>query len=190
MQDMRYSTSGESPVTPPTPPVTPEMPHEHHRAPLIWSLIVVAVVLAAGLWLLGQRADNMTTYDENGNAIVQSPEGQFAAGFPRELLLEEDATPEMSYTISYEGEGRELPVARYSSTLSYEENINEYRRLLVADGWTVLKDANSSEGDVTNFYATKDGAEVNITVAWEADGTVTIEIAYLSAPVAAPAATE
>ena len=103
------------------------------------------------------------------------------AGFPAELLLEQDAVIDTSYSIEYGAQGMVMPVARYTSKLGFNQSVDGYRRLLVEKGWLIGKDGTVDEVPVTNFFATKDGAEVNITLSLQSAGNAVVEIAYKTA---------
>ncbi len=73
-----------------------------------------------------------------------------------------------------------MPYARYASAESYAQNVRLFRALLQETGWTILKDASVDEVPVTNFYASKDAAETNIMLTQNGDGTVTVQISYIT----------
>ncbi len=183
MQDFRQPVSPSPAPNMPKPPMPqqPQMqPHgEHRHTSLLWGILLVIIVVVAGLWLLGKSESNVS-YDEEGNKIITARSGEFIDGFPMELILEEGVKPEVSYVIAYDGRGQRMPVARFTSKLPFDQVIGSYRLFLKEAGWTITKDANMNEGTVTNFTAMKDGAEANITIMFQPDASVVIEIAYLA----------
>ncbi len=155
------------------------MPHEHHSSSrVLWSIIIIILVIIGALWFLSTKEGSNVTYDEQGNAITQAPEGQLATGFPKELLLEQDAVIQMSYVIAYATRGEQMPVARYESKLGFNQTVDGYRRLLIEQGFVIGKDGTIDEVPVTNFSATKDTAEVNVTITLQSAGNAFVEVAY------------
>lgn len=183
MQDMRQSNpmasgtpSGMGMNVP--PPAGAPMPEHHGRTGVLWSIIIIILIILGALWFLGKGTTDNVWYDDDGNMITQAPAGQLIDGFPAELLLEQDATIDVSYVIDYSGRGQKMPVARYTSSMQYNETTDGYRRLLIAGGWVVLKDGSIDEVPVTNFSATRGEEEVNITLTLQPDGKPVVEIAY------------
>lgn len=145
---------------------------------LVWGLIVLIIVVVGALWLLGGTGEK--TYDKDGNEIVNARAGEFISGFPSDLIREEGVLPEESYVINYTNEGRRLLQARYISSLSFQQNVDLFKRTLDEFGWTFTRYP-GNEAPVTNIGAVKDGAEVNVTVVFKTNGETSVEIAYLSA---------
>ncbi len=165
-----------SPVqTVPQPPIV-----ETHkqRNGIIMVVVFIVILLALAFWLAGTRPS--VRYDDAGNMITDAVPGQVVSGFPSELLREPNAVIEGSYSIAYEAEGKEMPYVRYASAESYAQNVMVFRAILQEKGWTILKDASVEELPVTNFYATRDGAETNIMLTQNVDGAVTVQISYIT----------
>ena len=183
MQDMRQSNpmasgtpSGTGMNVPPPQPAP--MPERHGKVGVLWSIIIIILVILGALWFLGKGTTDNVSYDAEGNMITQAPAGQLIDGFPKDLLLEQDMAIEVSYVIDYAGRSEKMPVARYTSSMQYNEVIDGYRRLLVAQGWIVLKDGSIDEVPVTNFSAMRGEEEVNVTLTLQPDGKPVVEIAY------------
>lgn len=183
MQDMRQTTNPASGMSSGAgmnvpPQTTTSMPEHHSKQGVLWSIIIIILVIMGALWFLGGGMEGNVSYDDQGNKITQAGAGALIDGFPAELLLEQDATIETSYAIDYTGAGERMPVARYTSTMQYNETIGGYRQLLIEQGWTVLKDGSIDEVPVTNFVAMRGEERVNITLTLQSDGKPTVEIAY------------
>lgn len=168
--DMQMPRPAQQPSQPSMPP------REHHYMTLVWGLIVLIIVVVGALWLLGGKTER--TFDANGNEIIHARAGEVITGFPAELLAE-NVTPEASYVINYEDEGRRLFQVRYISNLLYDENVALYKSKLDEAGWSFTRYP-GSEAPVTNIGAVKDGAEVSVTVVFKPNADVVVEIAYLS----------
>lgn len=180
MHDVRYTDTTSAPDITPQP--ASEEPKEHRYRFLIVALVVVAAVLVLGFWFVRDGGvGSPDQYDDAGNPVYIAEEGTIIEGFPTELLLEPDVAITGSARIDYAQQGISLPSVQYTSQLSYAHNIDEYRRLLQAQGWIIQKDAFYGEMPVTNFYAVRgEGEAVNIVLAPGGDG-ISVSIAYSSA---------
>lgn len=165
-----------SPMSP--APSTPVVETHKQRNGIIMVVVFILILLALAFWLADMKPS--LRYDDAGNVITDAAPGTVVAGFPSELLREAGVTIEGSYSIAYEAEGKEMPYARYTSAESYAQNVRLFRALLQETGWTILKDASVDEVPVTNFYASKDAAETNIMLTQNGDGTVTVQISYIT----------
>ncbi len=162
----------------PPAPSTPVVETHKQRNGIIMVVVFILILLALAFWLADMKPS--LRYDDAGNVITDAAPGTVVAGFPSELLREAGVTIEGSYSIAYEAEGKEMPYARYTSAESYAQNVRLFRALLQETGWTILKDASVDEVPVTNFYASKDAAETNIMLTQNGDGTVTVQISYIT----------
>ena len=142
-----------------------------------WAYALAAVViLAIVAWLYVMYADKQGAGNENR---VDAPRGQVVAGFPKELLLDEDAAIEASYALEYKDDGSELPVAQYVSKLPMPQIVTMYSNYLLAADWSVSRFGDPDEYPSTYFNAAKDTAEVTIIITEGDEGTI-VRVAYLS----------
>lgn len=162
----------------PPAPSTPVVETHKQRKGIIMVVVFILILLALAFWLADMKPS--LRYDDAGNVITDAAPGTVIAGFPTELLRESGVMIEGSYSIAYETEGKEMPYARYTSGESYAQNVSGFRALLQEKGWVILKDGSVDEIPVTNFYASKDAAETNIMVTQNSDGTVTVQISYIT----------
>ena len=168
-------SSGMNTTTPPQQ--APMEEHQGHKG-ILWSILIIVLVIVGALWFLGKGTRSGVWYDENGNKVTEAPAGQLISGFPTELILEQDASIEKSYVTDYANAGQRMPVARYTSSMNFNQVVDDYRRLLIAQGWTILKDGSIDEVPVTNFSATRGSETANITLTLQNDGMAEVEIAY------------
>lgn len=170
LNEIRPASSGN---TMPPPPL------EKHRPWKTITIIVIAVAVIAVLTMMLQKTTTGPDgYDEAGNPVYRAQEGELIAGFPKELLLEQDGVILDSARIDYTAQGISLPSARYLSRQSYSQNIDGYRRLLLEQGWVVQKDAFYEEMPLTSFYATRNETEtVNIILTPSNDG-IMVSVTY------------
>lgn len=159
-------------------PQTPPIEGRKQRTGIIAVVVLIIVLLVLALWLASTKP--AIRYDDAGNVITDAASGQVVPGFPSELLREPNAVIEGSYSIAYEAEGKDMPYVRYVSADSYAQNIMVFRAILQEKGWTILRDASVDEVPVTNFYASRDGAETNIMLTQGDGGVVTVQISYIT----------
>ena len=174
MDDLRSPgiTTGYTPPPPVYNPPPP--PAKKSFGKKIGLLAILMIVLVGALWLITSMSGNKLLSDP---FVDVAPQGEAVKDFPAALLPEDNPFIELSYSVAYEDAGKDFPVVTFNSTKDYEATIDEYRRILVADGWLVLKDGSVEETPLTNFYATKGGAEVNITVE-DKEAAPLVTIAY------------
>ncbi len=161
-----------------TAPSMPVVETHKQRNGVIMVVVFIVILLVLAFWLADMKPS--VRYDDAGNMITDAAAGEIVAGFPVELLRESGVMVEGSYSIAYEAEGKEMPYARYASAETYAQNVTAFRALLQEKGWTILRDASADEVPVTNFYATKDAAETNIMLTQNGDGSVTVQISYIT----------
>jgi hypothetical protein len=154
------------------------------RSGLVVGLVVLLIIVLALLWISGteqapEGGDTVTTEIAPGTTLTEVPAGEIVDGFPEGLILEDDVVANRSYTINYQNQNIDQPVVAFMSSWTLEQNIEEYGRYLVEDGWEVTHAATTDEAPVTFFYATKGSQDVNITFnVVEGDGVgVTIAVA-------------
>lgn len=177
MDDFRSSaTTPISPTyKPPSPPVyaPPSPPGGKSLSKKIVVSGGFVLVLVLVLWLLMSSSGNTLLSDP---FVTNAPKGEAVKNFPAALIPEGNPYIEDSYSIAYKDAGKDFPVVTFTSTKAYEPTIDEFRRMLLADGWTVMRDGTVDESP-TSFYAVKDGAEVNITIE-EKEAGPWVTIAY------------
>ena len=153
---------------------------EHHGMPGWIAIIVILALLAGGYWFWQQSggAGGSTEEIAPGQTLTKAPRGRVIAGFPQEFLLEDGVAIAESASINYADSGTDLFSVSYLSKKSFEENIAAFRSYLEQNGWDITQMANPENEPVTNFYAYKGQAEVNITLALTDEG-VAMTIAYV-----------
>ncbi|MDQ5927737.1 MAG: hypothetical protein QG633_175 [Patescibacteria group bacterium] len=159
-------------------PSMPAVETHKQRNGIIMVVVFILILLALAFWFADMKPS--VRYDDAGNMITDAAPGVVVAGFPTELLRESGVIIEGSYSIAYETEGKEMPYARYTSAESYAQNVRLFRALLQETGWTILRDGSVDEVPVTNFYASKDAAEANIMLTQNGNGSVTVQISYIT----------
>jgi hypothetical protein len=141
-------------------------------------IIIVALLIIWGLFKVFS-GNGLPTSDEKRYSVENAPQGQMVAGFPKELIPEEGVTIESSSELTYTDNSGQLPTVEYVSAKTLDENIAMFQKLLTDGGWTITKQALASEAPTTNFYAIKDGNDVNVTLT-VTDSGVRVHIAYVN----------
>ncbi len=171
--DIRPQSLGDVPTS------SAGRPPEKSALKIALSILAVLIVVW-GLYVLLKNRDGLEWYPatDEGFGIKQEEQGVLNAEFPAELILEEGVSVR-SYILTYEDIDVRQPVAEYRSSKTVAENIAQFKGFLASNGWTISKEATVDEAPTTNFYATKDTADVNITLTAVAEGTQ-VTITYLS----------
>ena len=155
-------------------------PHGHHTKPLrVFLIILVIIIVAWGLFALLKKQPVAEPVVETDYTIQTAEKGQLIGSFPKELIPEDGVVILASAELDYTNREEQLPTAEYMSVKTLDENIVLFKEMLTAGGWTIVKEAVNTEIPVTNFYATKDGNDVNITLSSGANG-VKVHIAYVA----------
>lgn len=155
MDDLRSTIPPQTPST-----GVPQPPKRTSSMKMPIALIALLLLVLAALWFAGSAGDRT----QRDLYVDVAPKGEIVGNFPTSLLPEGNPYIEESYSIAYKDSGLEFPVVTFTSTKDFEATIDEFRRLLVDDGWLILKDGSVAETPMTNFDAQKGDAQVNITV--------------------------
>ncbi len=134
-------------------------------------VVVVALAAIAGGYLLSRPGQPSYT-------VTQAAKGEVVAGFPNGLIVEKDAVIENSYSLAYPDGNLNQPVVTYASNWPMVQNVVQFGSYLKANGWAITHVANPM-AQTTFYYADKDNASVNITLATEA-GKVKVTISYIT----------
>lgn len=146
-------------------------------------LIVVAVVIFVGIiWyalLEGLRPLPGTTSAPlaQPGAVAFAPEGELVAGFPKQLIFDNGAAMNGSYSINYSSSTNQYTAA-WNSSSSMESLYEAYGAYLPAHGWTILN-------DVTKFptsrglYARNASSDVSVAIIAQRSGSQVI-VTYLA----------
>lgn len=156
----------------------PHVPPSSRVTMPTWVAVVLFVfILALGYWFWRNYFAGTVRDIGSGQTLSEAPRGKVVAGFPKELIVEDDPTVRESYSISYAESNTKQPVVSYRSAKTLSENVSMFSDYLRSDGWRITHHANAEELPVTFFYAYKDLSEVNITMQSDDDG-VLVTIAY------------
>jgi hypothetical protein len=141
-------------------------------------VVIIGISIVGKVSFFGHRGEKIETLSPGEEKRTAAP-GKVVSSFPQELLIENDAVVADSYSIQYAGANVNQPVVRYVSKKTMGDNVTLFRERLVSQGWTITHEANPAEAP-TFFYAYKDKAQINILLAPDANGQVTVTVAYAS----------
>lgn len=128
---------------------------------------MVAIVVTVFLLLRKQRA-----YPP----LVYAPQGQLAAGFPKELILDSKAKLSASYAVGYDRNLNQY-TANYSSDEPMLAIFSQYKDYFKNNGWTITNEVaqyKTSRG----IYAKKDKNDVSVAIV-DAKQSRQIIVSYL-----------
>ncbi len=153
--------------------------HSGHNSSLKTLLIIIVALLV--IWGLFKvfSGNGLPSSEEKRYSVENAPQGQVVGGFPKELIPEEGVVIESSSELTYTDNSGQLPTVEYLSAKTLNENIVMFQALLTTGGWTITKQAVATETPTTNFYAIKDGNDVNVTLT-STDSGVRVHIAYVN----------
>lgn len=101
--------------------------------------------------------------------------GMLPEGFPWSIPVDSMNITD-SYTIDYDARGVTQYSVTYNTDISISEKYKMYKEFMIADGYTLTTD--SSDGDVSSLYGTRDDSELSIIIDEVADET-RVQITYL-----------
>lgn len=143
---------------------------------LIIVVVVAAIVVAFYFNFLKFRQETETS---TGPMPVYAAQGEIIGGFPKELILDEQARVQESYTITYDEHLKQYTVS-FQSDLQATTLFNEYKRYFVAQEWVVANETNLT--NIKGIYARKGNGEANVVVESGTPRSITITYSVASKP--------
>ena len=142
-------------------------------------VLALIVVLGGGVLTLSRRnkaviKTNPVVTDTNSGAIkkTDAPKGQIITGFPKELILDPQASASESYTIDYSKQNQYT--VTLNSTMLPKDLFDTYKKYLVKNGYSI-KNENNRSASLISIYATSASADVNVVATRDA-GAVTTKL--------------
>jgi galactitol-specific phosphotransferase system IIB component len=105
------------------------------------------------------------------------PSAEVPQGLPDNIPWESDATVLQNFTAKDSATGKTQSTRVYVSSKTLDANFTIYQKYLQDNGWTVNSTVNQPA--VKNLSATKSGARLDITIAKNAQGQVSVNVSYL-----------
>ncbi|RJQ14560.1 hypothetical protein C4553_00600 [Candidatus Parcubacteria bacterium] len=131
---------------------------------------VIVVALVIGIFTrfrLGPR-------EELGKPVF-APQGQVVEGFPTELVLDNEARLNNSYSIKYDEKTKQYSVS-FSSNQSAASLLASYKQYFTKEGWLIINETNLQQ--VKGIYAREVGVDVNVTINVESERS-SVMISYV-----------
>jgi hypothetical protein len=105
------------------------------------------------------------------------PSADVPQGLPNNIPWESGAAVLQNFTAKDPSTGKTQSTRVYVSGKTLDANFSIYQKYLQDNGWTVSSTVNQPA--VKNLSATKSGARLDITIAKNAQGQVTVNVSYL-----------
>lgn len=122
-----------------------------------WSVVIAAVIIVAALVVFSY------VLKPSEPRAAHAPKGEIVAGFPRELILDDEALIGNSYSIEY-NENINQYAATFSSARPMEDLLGQYKSYLVGEGWSITNEINKYPNS-RGIYARKGNQDVNVVIA-------------------------
>jgi hypothetical protein len=110
-------------------------------------------------------------------AISSVPSTEMPQGLPNNIPWESGAAVLQNFTAKDPATGKTQSTRVYVSKKTLDANFTIYQKYLQDNGWTVNTTVNKT--DVKNLSATKSGARLDITIAKNTQGQVSVNVSYL-----------
>ena len=102
-----------------------------------WAWIGAAVVILALIAVFSGKLGNLTApAGPSGPTPVYAPQGQLVGGFPKALILDQNAAVSNSYSINYSA-GINQYTAQWTSSMSLNNLFSAYQSYFSGNGWKV-----------------------------------------------------
>ena len=177
--DTQTNTQMNAPMG--VPQGVPQTDGVQKETKLIISIIVVAIVLVAGYFLLKSNTEVKKEAGLTGKSeiiytdLTSTLLSKIPAGFPTNIPVEESGIKE-SYKINYFDEGVTQYTIGFSSALNNDEIWKIYSDLFLASGFALDTEKTSEDkGVITGF---RDGNKLNIAVS-DYDGGYYVTINFI-----------
>jgi hypothetical protein len=136
---------------------------------IVVAIAVVIVVLALIWWF--------TWGEYRSPRAAFAPSGQLISGFPKELILDQTALIDKSYTIGYAYNLNQY-TATWNSSSSMDGLYNQYLNYFTSHGWTITNSSNN----ITAFrgvYAVTSTADTNVVMDDSGQGGLKVTVSYV-----------
>ena len=109
--------------------------------------------------------------------ITNIPAGTLPKGMPTNLPFEKNAKIVENVQIKDPTSGKTQSTRTYISSNSVAADYAAYQQYLKTNGWTIV--SSLSQTNVANLNASKGSATLDITIAKDASGQVTVSVAFI-----------
>jgi hypothetical protein len=95
------------------------------------AIVVIAIIAGVVMWIQKPKTKTAT-----GPVPVFAPQGQLVSNFPKDLIIDANATISGSYSINYSTSTNQY-TAEYDSSSTVSSLYKDYQTYLSQNGWTV-----------------------------------------------------
>lgn len=129
---------------------------------VVWMVVVVIVVVGLAWYAAIMRQGGGSGGSPQAAPAVYAPQGQVIQGFPKQLILDNAAVVNNSYSITYSA-GADQYTAQWNSSSSVTALYNAYKQYLPANGWTITNDV-ATPSWFRGLYATDASGDASIAI--------------------------
>ena len=143
-----------------TPSPSPQSPSRL----ALWITIVVIVVAAILILasLLGRQQGTQMTANLPSPTPVYATPGEVVPSFPRDLLLDPQASVQNSYSLTYSSTTNQY-TAEWNSSTTMPALFQKYQAYFKQNGWTIVNQITSNPA-VRGLYAVNASSDVNVAI--------------------------
>ena len=120
-----------------------------HKKEVFLIFVSLLVIVFLGFLVYSRRGPA-------GPELVYAPEGELAAGFAEELILDGNAVLKGSYSIDYQKDNISQKTATFTSSLTLVQLFDKYKEYFEKNGWEITN-AIASDPKIRGLYAVREG---------------------------------
>lgn len=135
-------------------------------------VILIVIFIAAFVFKSNPQGGGPAgpTAAQVGVSPTYAPQGQLAAGFPTDLILDGKAKVSQSYSIDYAAAGNQY-TASWDSVMSVQALFDAYKSYLPLHGWTIPDGVAQIGKYGASLYGEQSGATANISIVPKGKGS-------------------
>ena len=144
---------------------------------LVLALALVLVVLFTTHPRSGTPSGSSSNTAPTLTGIASLPPSDVPSILPGDLPLEKNVQILQNFTATDSATGKLQATRVYVSKLTADNNFAIFQNYLMENGWSI--GGRSDQPNMKYLYATKDSARMDVTIAKNSSGEVTVDISYL-----------
>ncbi len=123
-------------------------------------VIVAAILILASF--LGHRQGTQMTQNLPSPTPVYATQGEVVPSFPKELILDPQASVQNSYSLNYSSTTNQY-TAEWNSSTTMPTLFAKYQAYLQKNGWTIVNQITNYPA-LRGLYATNASSDVNVAI--------------------------
>jgi len=132
----------------------------------VWvGVVVVVLIIIAWIWAAMMQKKPAVS----GPTPTVAPQGQLVPQFPKELILDANASVNTSYALNYASSTNQY-TATYTSSSTVASLFKSYQSYFTKNGWTIAGTLNSDPA-YNALSATSTGNQVEVVISKQQGGT-------------------